>query len=269
LVFQSTADLTNGDVSAAPQVFEYDANREELIRVSVGEAGYVAGMESADANGASITPQFGAYSHEVLVAAATVRLAVSGDGSRVVFDSAGGLTEAAKAAGEAGLESVYEYRSSGVISNGGVFSVSNGNGSFRAAAIGMDPAGSDVMFVTAAPVLASDVDTQEDLYDARSGGGFPMVPEVRDCGQSASCQGAAAGAPMLGGVATASAPGGGNLSIASGASSTPSPPRASPRQRLARALAKCRRSHRPGPRRRVCERSARRRLSVVKAKGKG
>ncbi len=48
LVFQSAADLTAGDASVVPQVFEYDAVREELVRVSVGEPGYEAGMQSAE-----------------------------------------------------------------------------------------------------------------------------------------------------------------------------------------------------------------------------
>ena len=40
LVFQSSADLTTGDTSTAPQLFEYDAASEQLARVSIGQEGF-------------------------------------------------------------------------------------------------------------------------------------------------------------------------------------------------------------------------------------
>ncbi len=44
VVFQSVADLTAGDTSSEPQVFEYDAVAERLVRVSTGQAGYASGL---------------------------------------------------------------------------------------------------------------------------------------------------------------------------------------------------------------------------------
>ena len=40
LVFTSSADLTPGDTSTAQQVFEYDAQTGELVRVSIGQNGF-------------------------------------------------------------------------------------------------------------------------------------------------------------------------------------------------------------------------------------
>jgi hypothetical protein len=266
LVFQSQADLTAGDASKATQVFEYDAVREELVRVSVGQPGYAPGMESADAHASSIPRQ--EYTQATLAPTQTTRLAVSGDGSVVVFESTGALTEQAQAAGGAGRVSVYEYRSSGALASGRVFSVSNGSGLFPARAIGTDAAGTDAFFSTVVPVLATDGDTQLDMYDARDGGGFPIPSPVPDCAHERLCHGLAGAAPTFTGAESLLAP---------GAEPAPAPsiervvkPVALTRaQKLARALKACgrvRRRHR----RRVCEASARRRYaSHATAKRKG
>ena len=58
LVFESVADLTAGDRSSLGQVFEYDAQSEELVRVSVGETGYGEGEEHATEN-QSVIPDTG------------------------------------------------------------------------------------------------------------------------------------------------------------------------------------------------------------------
>jgi hypothetical protein len=268
LVFESSADLTNGDSSSVSQVFEYDAAREELARISVGEAGYPAGRESAERDRAFIIPQ--GYSGSLPVTVRTMELAVSDDGSVVVFESRGGLTMAAKAAGEAKLQSVFEYRSSGAISNGGVFSVSNGNGSFKTNVSGMDSSGRDIFFQTQAPVLASDRDSQEDLYVARDYGGFPVVPLVQDCEREVLCQGSGGVAPVLVSAGSVGVVGGEDLPESTGPQPPPKPaPGVSRVQRLAKALRVCRRTHRPGRARRVCEVGARRRFGSAKAKGKG
>jgi hypothetical protein len=269
LVFGSQADLTNGDTSSTPQVFEYDAAREELVRVSVGQKGYAAGMKSADTQGAVIGAQ--TFKEALWVKEQFSSLAVSDDGSVVAFVSLGGLTEAARAAGEAEVESAYEYRSSGgVIANGEVFSVSNGSASFAGRLRGTDHAGNEVLFQTQAPVLASDGDTQEDLYVARDGGGFPVVPLVQDCEMEVLCQGSGGVASVLAGAGSVGVVGGGNLPESTGPPPPPKPAlRASRAQRLAQALKVCRRTHRPGRARRVCEAGARRRFGSVKAKGRG
>jgi hypothetical protein len=187
LVFQSSADLTSGDTSSVPQVFEYDAAREELVRISIGEVGYAAGVQSADSHESSITVQ--RYSQSAEVSTSMVRLALSNDGSTVVFQSQGGLSRTASAAAEAELESVYRYHSEGTLADGEASALSNGSGTFRSrASAGIDASGDDVFFETLAPLLASDGDTQWDVYDAREGGGFPAPAAPSIC-TGEGCQG--------------------------------------------------------------------------------
>lgn len=264
-VFQSIADLTNGDNSAVAQVFEYDALREELVRVSVGEAGYAGGAANAEVHASRMPVQ--RFAGVQRAAAATSQSALSADGRVVVFQSEGGLTRQAVAAGEAEVQSVYEYRSTAALSDGQVSSVSNGDGGFRAVAKGLDATGGDVFFETADPALASDEDTQFDLYDARDIGGFPASLAVKDCVLDSSCQGGVGGAPSFTGVGSAELPGGGNLPAASAPPVVVKPP-VTRAEKLVRALRVCR----AGPRRKrhVCEARARRRYGAsVKRKGKG
>ncbi len=273
LVFESVADLTNGDASAVTQLFEYDAAREVLVRVSVGEPGYTAGMQSAEENASIIGAQ--SYTMGLQADEATRSLAVSDDGSVVAFASAGGLTRAASAAGEAHRASMYEYRSAGAIADGRVYLASDGSSQFSALLLGTDESGGDVFFRTAAPVLASDRDTQVDIYDAREDGGFPLPAALSDCEREGLCQGAAAVAPpppVAGGSASVS--GGGNVMSAPSApagEAKPTAPRVRPltrTQKLGAALRACRRKR--GRSRAVCEARARKRFGAsAKRKGRG
>ncbi len=267
LVFQSTADLTNGDTSTVPQVFEYDAVREELVRVSQGEVNYVAGSESANVSGGSIAAQ--SYLHSLPAKAVMSNLSVSDDGAVVVFQSAGGLTKVAKAAGEAERLSVFEYRSSGVLSAGEVFSVSSGNSSFNAGIRSTDRSGQDVIFQTQAPILVSDADTQEDLYDARDGGGILAPVEVKNCEVNAACQEATGVAPAFDGMKSMDVPGNDSGAVSGHVHPPPMPLRSSRARRLASALKACRKAHKAGKKRRSCEAAARRRFGRVPAKAKG
>jgi hypothetical protein len=265
LVFQSRAHLTPGDASQAPQIFEYDAAREELARVSVGEAGYPAGMQAAESAGASIPfPQ-----HVLsLDAGAASHLAMSDDGAEVEFESTGGLTRQTAATGAASLPSVFEYRSAGTIGNGRVYSISNGDGAFGATAGGIDALGTDAFIQTLSPVLPADGDTQRDVYDARVEGGFPAVEVASECEAALTCQGGLPGAPALAVAGSQTASSGGNASQQSPA--PPATPAVSPSraQRLTKALKACRR-YRRAHRRRACEASARKRFGTVKSKGQG
>jgi hypothetical protein len=256
LVFQSAADLTPGDTSTKPQIFEYDALEERLVRVSVGQAGYASGLASADANASSFEPQtYGA--HQSDPATAGTLLAVSTDGSHVIFQSVAALTPGAEVAAAAGAASVYEYRSTGVIAHGDVYLISNGTNTLDGRAYGLDASGSDVYFTTVDPLLAQDVDTQFDIYDARTGGGFPAAAVAAGC-EGETCRGTQSAQPSLG------APGGsffvpGGANVLSPASSTVVKLMVKPltrAQRLAKALAACR--HKPKKKRPACEKRARR-----------
>jgi hypothetical protein len=268
LVFQSLEDLTSGDASSVTQVFEYDSNKEELVRVSVGEPGYAPGMASAEVSASRIPRQ--KFAKVVSAAQATTSVAISTDGSVVIFRSNGGLTAQTAAAGEAGSESAYEYRSSGAISNGKVYALSNGSSGFNAIAVGTDASGSDVLLSAEAPLLPSDGDTQIDLYDVRAGGGFAPVT-VEDCVKVLSgCHGVVGGVPRFGGVESLGAPEGEVPVVPLASGHVVKPLSASGNARmLAKALKTCRKK-RHGHGRRVCEVSARRRFGSVRAtKGRG
>ncbi len=207
VVFQSVADLTAGDTSSEPQVFEYDALAERLVRVSTGQAGYASGLANANAHASEIPGQdYNEFTVGFLPAEAATHLAVSAVDesgqmvSRVVFQSKGALTLGAEVAAAAGASSVYEYRSVGSIADGGVYLISDGTNKQNAYLGGLDASDADVFFGTADPLLAQDVDTNYDLYDARSGGGFPAPARPTEC-EGEGCQGTPSSAPPSFGVA--------------------------------------------------------------------
>jgi hypothetical protein len=189
LVFESAADLTAGDASSLPQVFEYDAQSEALVRVSRGSDGYEPqGDESANANESAISPQYYRESR-VSPAQPGTKLAVTADGAGVLFTSHAALTEEAVPASEAPLETsygnAYLYRDAvaegGSIRQGDVYLVSDGRAAPRTVAEGLDASGDDVFFRTQDSLVPQDIDTQFDLYDARADGGFPAPDPPAGC----------------------------------------------------------------------------------------
>jgi hypothetical protein len=217
LVFESAGELTTGDASSVTQLFEYDAQSEELVRVSVPQAGYVApaGL-GADANASLIEPQ--SYEHRPdSPAGRDSDLAVSGDGADVVFFSDGALSEGAEVAAEAGAQSVYEYHSDvasgGDIREGDTYLVSDGKdtaqvneGGVRGTIWdGLDVSGEDVFFESSDVLVSGDGDSQYDLYDARVNGGFSLPARVVEC-EGEGCYGPVSVPPALFGGA-----GGGGL----------------------------------------------------------
>jgi hypothetical protein len=223
LVFESVADLTAGDMSSLDQVFEYDAQSEELVRVSVGQKGYAEGEEHATENQSQLPRQEFSLPRKS-PAEKDTGLAVSGDGGTVVFGSVGALVQAAEAAEAAGVPSVYEYHSSvgsvgGSIGDGDVYLVSNGDSVFEAESRGIDGSGGDVFFeglLETVDLLAGG-DSQYDLYDARVDGGFSLPAAGAEC-SGESCQSGTAPLiqPILPPPSSASVTGNSNL--------TPPPP---------------------------------------------
>ncbi len=264
LVFQSVGDLTEGerDTSAQRQIYEYDAVTGELVRVSRGsDDDQPQGTESANEHESQIPLQ--AYTQErVSPTRPATRLAVSGDGSSVVFGSGGALTGEAEGASDAGAESVYEYHSTvgdgGLISDGDVYLISDGVNTVSATVEGLDVSGGDVFFTTADRLVPQDSDTQYDVYDARVDGGFGGLAAAAGCVAEA-CNGSLYVQPSFampgitsGGVSGVSPPGvtaaGRRVSVGRGVL-------------LARALRVCRRERRH--KRVACEAAARRRYGVV------
>jgi hypothetical protein len=184
LVFTSSADLTPGDIDDVPQVFEYSAEAETLVRVSIGQNGH-----GSDQYGATIVyPEYIGSQNP-----APQLTSVSDDGSLVVFQSSDALTPTALQ----GLPNVYEYR------NGVVSLLSDGQDRTyqlgevpSTALVGMDGSGNDIFFTTADRLVPQDGDTQQDVYDARVDGGFaPLVAPITCEGDG--CQGALGSAPAF------------------------------------------------------------------------
>ncbi len=268
LVFQSAGDLTEGerDTSGQPQIYEYDAVTGELVRVSRGsDDDQPQGTESANEHEAIIPSQ--RYTQDfVSPTAPASALAVSGDGSTVVFDSAGALTDEAEGAAHAGAGSVYEYHSTvaggGLLSDGNVYLISDGVNTVSAKVQGLDASGGDVFFTTADRLVPQDTDTQYDTYDARVDGGFGALDPAAGCVAEA-CNGSLYVQPSFATPGSASLSGVSPPGVTAGAGKRVVLSRG---VLLARALGACKRERRH--RRVACEAAARRRYGVVANKAR-
>ena len=180
----STPKLTADDAAETPQLFEYDAITGELVRISKGEDGYNSNGNNA-AEG--VIPEAIYAFAKVLgfngdFKSGTDQLNVSFDGRTVAFETTARLSRFASSA-ERGCLSLYEFRTDGALSAGSVHLLSDGvdvqqqRDTCGARFSGrMSGDGGDVLFSTADPLLSGDVDgVQRDIYDARVGGGFPVV----------------------------------------------------------------------------------------------
>jgi hypothetical protein len=226
LVFVSYGSLTADDTSGsgAGQVFRYDAQSGELVRISTGSNGF-----NDNGNAGAV----GAGAGDAIIATASgspVRRdpTMSDDGSYVFFQSPVGLTARALDDVQAGVvrgrpvyaENLYEWHEGHVylISDGrdtSTFGEANtnalsGSPSSSVILLGSDASGANVFFTTTDRLVGQDTDTQLDVYDARIGGGFPFAPPVAGC-QGEACREPAAAPPSLTGPVSASFAGAGNL----------------------------------------------------------
>ncbi len=255
LVFPSSAHLTAGDTSKVAQLFEYDAGGETLTRVSIDQSGSANGSVETFRDAPRISG--GAFNEADRPTGEDTGLAVSGDGSEVFFTSAASLAPQASQ----GSVNVYEYR------QGNVYMVSGGADASRTKSgpavvlLGIDPSGQDAFFSTAQALVPQDGETQQALYDAREGGGFP-APVLEPGCVGETCRGASGMPPAL--LSAGSTAQGGAGNIAPPVSKSVAGRRSKPltrAQKLARALKACRALH--ARRRRVqCEAQARGRFGV-------
>jgi DNA-binding beta-propeller fold protein YncE len=273
LVFTSYGDLTGDDTSTARQVFEYDAQEERLVRVSVGQDGFDnngntdadnASPSTSDTANASIVTQ--PYDETGVASGSTrggaIARTMSEDGSYVFFQSPVGLTS--QALNEVPIDSegnlaqnVYEYHDGRVslISDGRDTSEASGSSSVHL--IGTDASGADVFFTTVDSLVAQDTDTQIDIYDARIGGGFPAQIAPSEC-QGETCQGLQGAPPLFGAPSSATFSGPGNLPpLPASLVTKPKPKPLTRAQKLAKALQAC--AKKPKKKRRDCKSRARNR----------
>jgi hypothetical protein len=219
VVFRSRAQLTGDDtsMSGAAQVFRYDAESGELVRISVGNEGFNNNGNRSDPT--SCDPLKGLCSEDAWVAPTHVVEPLGGgrrdptmsdDGAYVFFQSPVALTAGAlddvQVATEGALpiyaQNVYEYHEGHVylISDGRDVSANHAQSStcgaqesFSATCLlGSDASGSNVFFSTTDRLVSSDTDTELDYYDARiCTSSDPCIDSRRasaDC-QEDACQG--------------------------------------------------------------------------------
>ncbi len=197
LVFSAYAQLTAGDADAKKDIYRYDDVTGRLVRVSEGEGGYDEnGNSEADAN---ITPSSVLDSERMRLQSGMDSRGVSEDGSRVVFRTAASLSPAAVN----GLENAYEW------DRGRVSLVSTGSASGPVGQVVISSSGVDVFFTTTQGLVPQDTDGQQDVYDARLGGGFPVAAAERQPCSGDACQGPLTNpAPLLVPGSVSQAPGG-------------------------------------------------------------
>jgi hypothetical protein len=189
LVFPSSGDLTPDDSSrsGARQIFRYDAQTGELIRISVGDNGF-----NDNGNRSGPTPcGVGFCAEDAAIPVRTLQQGprtdptMSHDGSEVFFMSPVALTTHAlndvpigtsKQDGETPdyAQNVYEWHA------GHVYLISDGHDASRdegqtplcptvssVCLIAADGSGRNVFFSTADRLVPQDTDTSLDYYDAR------------------------------------------------------------------------------------------------------
>ncbi len=245
LVFRSHAPLTADDTSAsgAAQVFRYDAQTGELIRISIGNDGF-----NNNGNRASATPcgKIGeACSEDAWVAPGTGSLkplgsyrrdpTMSDDGAYVFFQSSvaltpGALDDAQVATAQGGrpiyAQNVYEYHAGHVylISDGHDVSADAGqevncgegeNAFSSVCLLGTDAKGANVFFSTSDRLVAQDGDSELDYYDARicttSDPCIRSSPSPAGCSEDA-CQSPSSPPPPVQSAASTTFSGPGNAS---------------------------------------------------------
>ncbi len=282
LVFTShralTADVSREEGSA--QVYRYDVEAQRLSRVSIGQAGY---GDNGNAGRGDAQIVRGDQGFEDGVGPASADPTMSDDGQLVFFESPTALTPGAlNDQGVIGnpnafAENVYEWAAEGAKpspyapacgeANGCVSLISDGrdlnegtdaHGNQSAVQLlGVDATGQNVFFWTADQLLPADTDSQVDLYDARVGGGFPEAPPPEPCLSVTACHAEAPPPPAFPALQSTGLPAFGNA--VGGIEETTQPPaklqRSSPAERLAKALAACRKKH--GRARASCESGAR------------
>jgi hypothetical protein len=181
-----------------------------------------------------------------------------------------------------GVMDVYELEPEGVgdctnanatfvqTAGGCVNLISSGGSTEESAFMDASESGNDVFFLTAAKLRPEDYDNALDVYDARvCTSGSPCIPVPQTgpppCSTGDSCKAAPSSQPAIFG-APPSATFSGIGEVPTGSSSSVTHRSLMRAQKLTRALQACRRQH--GRRRRVaCERRARRRYGLPRAKG--
>lgn len=173
LLFLSSEALTPFETFGEPQLYLYDPTADSILCVSCNPTGErpegPASIPAATANGAG-PEALRLYRPRVL----------ADDGARVFFDSADALIPT-----DTNHEpDVYEWQAQGSggcgRAEGCIAPISSGREADGATFLDASADGADAFFLTDASLLPADHGGL-DVYDARSGGGFPEPPPPLSC----------------------------------------------------------------------------------------
>jgi NHL repeat len=212
VVFMSRRPLTgyNNELDEVPltEVFVYDANTERLVCVSCNPSGEapIAPMLSEFTENGNLSRIWGSFLPVSDSLVGYQPRVISGDGSRVFFDSIEPLVPQ----DENGFVDVYEWERDGTGSCheavGCIFLLSGGQSRDNSYLIDASANGNDVFFVSRAQLVKADHGGDDVLYDARVGGVEPLEAKC----SRASCQGQPPAAPFFATPASATFVGPGN-----------------------------------------------------------
>jgi hypothetical protein len=201
LVFGTHAQLTADDTDGAEDVYRFDDQSGDLLRVSHGHDGY--GEDGNGAADATIEPSnYQALGNGAIGAAIQAgRLrAITDDGSIISFHTLGSL----QLVDQNGKPNAYEWNEGEVSLVGDPLDPTN-RVEFSTGGVGvLSRSGGDLFTFTGSSLVPQDTDgTVKDIYDARVGGGFPYTEPAACDVLGDTCQGPSATPPAAGAFATA------------------------------------------------------------------
>jgi hypothetical protein len=182
LVFATYAQLVRigpqADTDNAKDIYRYDAQTDDVERISLGEDGHHENGNGNDETVGTSEQQRAinsdatiSYGHIGIGFAANLEQhelgsrAISEDGSRIVFRT----TEPLAVGASNGLEDAYEWH------DGAVSLLSGGSAVQPVEKVVISPTGDDAFFTTVEKLVSQDTDGAVDVYDAR----LPHVPGER------------------------------------------------------------------------------------------
>jgi hypothetical protein len=276
LAFMSDRPLTGYDnrdaVNGRPdqEVYLYDASAKGGAGALVCASCDPTGARPHGVGGvAANVPGWTAYR----LSAALYQSRYLSDGGRLFFDSSDALVPQ----DSNGTGDVYEYEPSGVgdcttaivtfnVGSGGcVGLISSGTSKEESNFVDASEGGDDVFFLTAAQLSHGDTDSSMDVYDARVGGGFAEPTPGPVCEGDACQSPVSAPEDPTPGSLTYSGPGNPSTSTPTTVISRHKAKPLTHSQKLARALAACKRDKSERTRSK-CTRNARKRYGPIKAK---
>jgi hypothetical protein len=210
LFFTSYGRLTQDDTDNVKDLFRFDTETGQLIRLSFGRNG-----NDANGNdGSAVEFEFGlagvggpALAQE---AAGDGERMITADGSIAIFETASPLVSR----DTNGKTDIYEWEEDGrgtCTEAGGCVNLISGGVDPHASRAGLiSSSGDDITFQTLRSQVPQDTDVVGDLYDARVNGGFHASHPPPECGSPEACRPPAEAEPTPPAVSTPNFIGSGN-----------------------------------------------------------